>query len=317
VLRELEHLEDRMSVLPGQRNIVLVSPGFLTLTMENNLSAVIDRAIRSKVIINTLDARGLYTGVADASVDASRSFPSSPGLMGQLQLLQTSQDQQSAEPLSSIADGTGGIYFHNSNDLVGGLKEAGNLPEAYYLLAFSPQPLKYDGRLHKLTIKLVAPNNHLRVQARKGYFAPAQAQDAAARQQEEIREAVFSQDNLSSIPIEVHTQFFKRGELDADLAVLTRLDLRFVAFQKQDGLNLNELTVVTALFDQNGNFITGKEKKITFRMRDATLARLAQTGLSMRTRFDVKPGTYLVREVVQDAEGAHLSGLTRTVEIPY
>jgi hypothetical protein len=37
----------------------------------------------------------------------------------------------------------------------------------------------------------------------------------------------------------------------------------------------------------------------------------------MRTNFDVKPGTYLVREVVRDSESGEISGLNRTVEIPY
>ena len=33
--------------------------------------------------------------------------------------------------------------------------------------------------------------------------------------------------------------------------------------------------------------------------------------------FDVRPGTYMVREVVRDSEGGQISGLNRTVEIPF
>jgi hypothetical protein len=36
----------------------------------------------------------------------------------------------------------------------------------------------------------------------------------------------------------------------------------------------------------------------------------------MKTSFSVKPGTYMVREVVRDVEGDQLSSLSRTVEIP-
>jgi VWFA-related protein len=317
VLRELDHLEMRMALLPGQRNIVLISPGFLTLTLGDRLSRLVDRALRSKIVINSVDARGLYSEAPMGDITRDPTIlPRRPDLMGQEELFRIRQGQRESEPLSQLAGDTGGVYFHNSNDLLRGLRQAGNLPEVYYLLSFSPQPLKYDGRFHTLKVKLV-PSRRLEVEARRGYFAPAQAQDAAARAQEQIRQAIFSQDNLRGIPIEVHTQFFKRDEMNADLAVLTRVDLRFIPFQKQDGLNLNRLTVVTVLFDQNGNYVAGKEKQLIFRMRDVTLAELSQTGLAMRTRFDVKPGTYLVREVVEDAEGARLSGLTRTVEIPY
>jgi len=37
----------------------------------------------------------------------------------------------------------------------------------------------------------------------------------------------------------------------------------------------------------------------------------------MKTEFDLKPGTYMVRQIVRDAEAGQLSGLSRTVEIPY
>jgi hypothetical protein len=63
--------------------------------------------------------------------------------------------------------------------------------------------------------------------------------------------------------------------------------------------------------------VTAKEKKVEFRLFDRSLDRLAQTGINTRTIFDVPPGTYLVREVVRDSEEGQLSGVNRTVEIPY
>lgn len=39
--------------------------------------------------------------------------------------------------------------------------------------------------------------------------------------------------------------------------------------------------------------------------------------ITMKTLFDVKPGTYLVRAVVRGSESGQISGLNRTVEIPY
>jgi hypothetical protein len=38
-------------------------------------------------------------------------------------------------------------------------------------------------------------------------------------------------------------------------------------------------------------------------------------GLTLKTSFDVKPGTYLVRLVVRDAEGQTMSAENGTVEI--
>ena len=60
----------RMGKLPGQqRTVILVSPGFLTVTPNatREKSEVLDLAARQNVTISALDARGLYTTNLDAS----------------------------------------------------------------------------------------------------------------------------------------------------------------------------------------------------------------------------------------------------------
>ena len=52
----------RLAAMPGQRNLVLASPGFLVpFADQAEVTNVIDRAIRANVIISTLDVRGLWT----------------------------------------------------------------------------------------------------------------------------------------------------------------------------------------------------------------------------------------------------------------
>jgi hypothetical protein len=86
---------------------------------------------------------------------------------------------------------------------------------------------------------------------------------------------------------------------------------------REEDLNLNNLTFVTVLFDRDGRCVMGKEKRVEFRARDAALARLMQTGITLNVEFDLTPGTYLVRQVVRDSEAGQLSGLNRTVKIRY
>jgi hypothetical protein len=157
------------------------------------------------------------------------------------------------------------------------------------------------------------------VQARRGYYAPRSATDPAAKEKDEIQDAVFSQDELHELPVEVNTRFFKINAEVARVSVLTHLDLRPVRFRKdkEQGRNLNTVKFVTVVFDRDGKYITGKEKTVDFHLRDESLEKLTQLGVTARISFDLKPGTYMVREVVRDAEGGQISGLTRTVEIPF
>src|SRR6185312_10870238 len=61
-LNGVRSLVSRMAAMPGQRNIVLISPGFLVLDDRHpEVAKLIDNAAALNVVIGGLDARGLYT----------------------------------------------------------------------------------------------------------------------------------------------------------------------------------------------------------------------------------------------------------------
>ena len=169
-LHAVRQTVERISTVPGQRNVILASPGFLTREiklpfravvvvghdLKQEVSDVIDRAIRSGVVINCLDGRGLFTN----PIGPFSEF--------------ISDDQRSrSEVLADLAHGTGGTFFENNNDFDRGFRDAAGRPEFSYILGFSPQSLKYDGGYHTLKVTLKNPR-HLEVQARRGYNAPKQ-----------------------------------------------------------------------------------------------------------------------------------------------
>jgi hypothetical protein len=93
------------------------------------------------------------------------------------------------------------------------------------------------------------------------------------------------------------------------------IDARHLHFSKAEGRNLNKLTVVAGLFDRNGHFISGNEKVLDMHLKDDTLANRLGSGITLKSNFDVKPGGYLVRLVVRDAEG-QISATNDVIEIP-
>ncbi len=323
VLRGLEEVVRRTAILPGQHNVIFISPGFLSSDMESRLAALTDRALRANVVISALDPRGLYTiipgGINPGGDETKNSvvfLRLRPDLMSRKDQIIRQGLTLDEQVLAGLAADTGGRFFHNSNDLDQGFREVATGPEVYYLLTFSPHNLKFDGRFHNLKVSLANPGNYT-LQARRGYFAPKASEDAATRAKEEIQQAAYSQDDLKDLPIDVHTQYYKLNEAEARLAVLTHLDISSVRFRQENDLHLNKLVFVTVVFDRDGKCVIAKEKEVELKLRAATLAKLAQTGITMKTEVDLKPGTYLLRQIVRDSEAGQLSGLSRTVEIPY
>ena len=73
--------------------------------------------------------------------------------------------------LAQVAEGTGGEFFHNNNDLKAGFGRLAGSPGSY-ILAFAPKDLKPDGKFHQLKVTLAEKESAYSIQARRGYFAP-------------------------------------------------------------------------------------------------------------------------------------------------
>jgi VWFA-related protein len=312
-----QHLNDitrRLAEMPGERIMVMISPGFIMSRSWLQMSELMDRANLAKIVINTIDARGLYT--SDLNGDIADP-PSSNGRVGGLTAMFRVQQQSAQEEvLADLALGTGGTYFHNRNDVGVGMQRAAAAPEVSYLLGYAPQNLKIDGKLHDIKV-ILNDNRKVTIQARRGYYAPRTIADPAAAAKADIEEAIFSQDEVRDLPVELQTQFFKKDANDARIAVLSHFDLRTVHFRKVDGRSNDSLTIATAIFDQNGNFVTGGEKILQMKLLESTYDRLSRSGVTVKSSFDVKPGTYMVRLVVRDGEGAEMAARNGSVVIPF
>jgi VWFA-related protein len=314
-LSVLKDVVRRIALMPGQRSVVVVSPGFLTpdTDMLQDYMDVVERALHSDVMISTLDARGLYVILPGGDI-SRQSHPLSPFAAAMELQYETESAVAEDDILSDLANATGGAFFHNNNDLDAGFKQVSATPQYFYTLGFSPQNMKLDGSYHKLKVSLKNPAK-LTLQTRRGYYAPKHAADPAEEAKQEIQEAIFSQEEMHDLPVELHTQFFKSSDTDAKLSVLAHVDVKSIHYRKIDGRNTDELAVVSALFNQNGVFLQGTQKNVTMRWKDETLNKLA-SGITLKTSFDVKPGSYLVRLVVRDTDGQLMSAENGAIEIP-
>jgi VWFA-related protein len=152
----------RMATLPGQRMLILVSSGFPELQQElwAGESQILDLAARSNVTISALDARGLYTTSLTASDHNSIGSPH----------FRSNAMASAGNTMAELADGTGGTFFHNSNDLNSGLKGLLEAPDVVYVLELSLDNVKPDGSYHSLKVNV--DREGVQLQARRGYFMP-------------------------------------------------------------------------------------------------------------------------------------------------
>jgi VWFA-related protein len=167
-LRDVVH---SVAKLPGERTVVLVSPGFLTLSPESMelASQILNLAAASSVTVSALDARGLYNG-AMMSASQGGDVALTALLTGKIDDSRKNAMRQSKQVMAELADGSGGTFFRNNNDLQGGLTALAAGPEYKYLLELSLNDVKQNGAYHALKVEV--DRKDVKIQARDGYFAP-------------------------------------------------------------------------------------------------------------------------------------------------
>lgn len=290
----------RMQSLAGQRTIILVSPGiFVTDALREDEANLIDAAIRSKVIISGLDALGLWTG---------------PEGNGRLGFYMRAEYEAGAATMLGLAEGTGGSFVENTNDFASGFRRLGTVPEYIYLLGFTPKDLKANGGYHTLKIKLT-DGARFTVQARHGYYAPKPGEQVIDASRQEIQDAVFSRDETHDLPVALDTQISGTGEKRL-VTVLANVNVKDMPFRKVGDRNNNDLTVISAVFDENGSFLAGSQKILQLRLRDQTMQNLSQQPITVKSEFQLTPGTYFVRLVVRDSEDKMMTTENGSVRVP-
>jgi VWFA-related protein len=154
--------------------------------LDNNYYAQLERiaemAIRSSVVIYSVDTRGLkYTGTtaADRTNVTSRSMRQNPGVAAAEQRMrdrnrQLWMDQQGSD---LIARQSGGFLIRNSNDF--GFNRVMDDQQGYYLIGFRPGEETFNHNFHHLKAKV--RRGGVNVRTRDGFYGFTEEQARPAR----------------------------------------------------------------------------------------------------------------------------------------
>ena len=299
-LSSLQQIVDHMGRLPGRRTILLASSGFLAGTLEREQENVIRRAVHAGVVINALDAKGLF---ADQMVQPSRGADVQS--MIRTQSLGTKALQVSNDALGSLSESTGGLFFKNRNDLDRGFKELGMVPEVSYLLGFNP-PEPPNGKFHPLKVRLTGGNKGT-VQARQGYFSIFE-KEAPPETERPIERAAASQELKNEVAVDITSRVGRTETGEVVVQAIFHVDVG------KTGRNV-KLRLLAALYDGE-SFVTGKEGEIELALKDATFQLLMEPGMNATLSMPVAAGSYRLRAVAENGADGKMKSVNETVVVP-
>jgi len=293
----------RVSIMPGLKTIVVISPDFYisdTPMDVDRYQSLVDSAVRAHVVVNGLDPRGLIANLLPGC-DINESCPDGPleAITSPVNPLPSAV--WTPEAMYDLSYTTGGTFFHSNNDLDEGFRQVDSIPEFSYVFGFSPVPLHSDGKVHPLRVTL-RHSGRFSIQARQGYYAPKNQLAGLEDVKQEIQNEILSREEVHAFPIDFHTQFYRDDASQIHLSVLIHTDVRQLRFQKVDGVNRQDLVLACGLFDENRNYVKGVKQELNMRLLGQTLAKM-DSGLTTKADLVIKLGIYFVRVVVRDDEG--------------
>ncbi len=300
-----------LSNAPGTRILLIVSDGFISGPFEREKDHIVERAIQSSVVINSLDAKALYAEAPGGPIGEIDGELTSQAVH-RVQSLGPKIQANNAV-MAEFADATGGRFIHNTNDLLGGLRELAVAPQISYLLTFIPSSLIDDGKFHKLKVRV--REKRYDIQARPGYFAPAKQEALRMSPEEKLDQEMRGVDKLSAVPILVTTSPIRLSDGMRELPVHIHVDLRPLQFQKQKDREVQQLDFIVALFDDKGDFVTGKQGEMDLALREPSYIQLQQTGVEAGLILQAAPGHYRLRTVVEEGVSNRLAAVAQPVQI--
>ena len=317
--------------IPGRKNLVLLSGGIplYEMTLNGSVQAdlsltfnlLTDNAIRSGVVINTMDVRGLKTPAADFSGTAAKSALGGGTFAGSDENTAGRVDNRlivgnpvETLTLSSLAGTTGGIAVQNSNSFAAGLERVLQRGRAYYRLAYRPSAA-FDNKFHKVEIKV--RRGGAKVYRAEGYFARADRAGGERTKQEQIVAAARSPLARRDIEVASNLLYRFRPDNQAEINIQTLIDARKLKFKRTpEGKYQATLDVAGFIINQVGKSIGGISQTINADLGEEAHRRALAHGLGYTVTTQLPPGYYQMRLVVRESETGNVGTVSRYFEVP-
>ncbi len=319
----LDGLVRSANKLPGRKLIFFISGGFFLNPHENSmgrLQRITSIAARNSVVIYSMDARGLFSGLPDASTEIAFD------VSGRVDRSNLGEGSASQDAMNALAHDTGGKTIFDTNALDVGLTKALKETSAYYLLAWKPEGrTQQDNKFHRIEVKVVG-RPQLTVQVRRGFYdvdpdtvaaKPGKPKEAEAEHkvpETDLRRKLNATFPDQAIPVALNLNYVNTSDRGWLLSTMVEVPSSFLTFEKVGEKQAAAVEVAGVFYNDRG------QSGGSFNTRIAVEAKsngAAETG-SVRYSYPLylAPGLYHVRVGARDPKSGRIGSAHGWIEIP-
>jgi VWFA-related protein len=332
-LLSLESLLQTSQQIAGRKLVFFISDGFYLNTKNGDsmanaqLQRVTDIATRTGSVIYTIDARGLFAPMADATGDR----PFDP--KGRLDRSSVGEGILSQDGLNALADDTGGRFLKNQNYFDSWVTRMLDETSNYYLLAWRPPTDEQKGGKFKRISVSIVGRPDLTVRLPRG-FLTGNAQPAT----KSVEAKTPATNSKTSTPPEKAMEAELRAALGAPTArkgLLTQLSTSFVdvpgngpvlAASMQmatdvldygaDGKHAAAIDIAGVVLNEQGKPAGSFKTRLNVNPLPSNTKAGETAGVIYNHKLPLKPGLYQVRVASRDERSGRVGSAAQWIEIP-
>ncbi len=313
-LQALRSIADKLSPIEEKKSLIYFSSGMDRTGIENQsqLRSATNAAVKANMAIYTMDIRGLQALVPGGEAQNASLRGTSP-YSGKSVASAFDSNATTQETLVTLAGDTGGKAFLDSNDFSRVFTGVQQDSSVYYLLGYHSNNPARDGRFRRITVKI--NRSGLKVDFRRGYYAPADFQHSTRDDRErQLDEELASDLSTTDLPVYLSAAYFRIGDRKFYVPVslvVPGSQIPFTRNNDQDKATLDVLGIVT-----------DTDKRPVGQIRDTVKLALSTTQLVQRKNvqynngFVLPPGQYHVKFVVRENQSGRLGSFETDLTVP-
>jgi VWFA-related protein len=314
-LKAIEFIANNLANLPGRKNLIWVSGGFpnqinlLNFKDPSRIQADFTEEIRSciramnnaNLSIYPVDSRGLMTdnrfSAEHQKVDLQPNMKAPIGVENQ-------------ETMSELASGTGGKAYYNTNDLKKAISEAVDDSRVVYTLGFYPTDANFDGKFHKIEVK-VPTQSGLNLRYRKGFFDAPESPIDTKTAMLELKDAVWSPLDSTAVGVLVAAKADPKDPTKLNVAV--QVEAKNISLEQNGDRWNGRIDILFIQKNDRGQQFDGQNETVSLNLTKDTYDKMTKNGFVFRKTINMNSQAKMARVIVRDAP----SGTMGSVTIPY
>ena len=216
---------------------------------------------------------------------------------------------------ATLATDTGGRTFYDLNDFSPAFAQVQRENSSYYLLGYSPNNLKADGRYRRIKVLVDVPG--VKVESRPGYFAPKSFRQFSKDDKElQLAQAMDLDTPFVDLLLAVEASYFRQPDGQYYVVLAAKIPGSAIDFLQKSANHQTEFDFAWRASDPAGKPVALLRDTLPVKLGGENYQQVREGNILYEGGFVLGPGTYRLKVVVRENQSGKMGSFEQPLVLP-